>query len=57
MAFTWQDSFDMMNSNESVKLLFMIPVILSKTSTDKISLNQFNQVTFNYHKIDFTSLY
>ena len=47
----------MMNSNESVKLLFMIPVILSKTSTDKISLNQFNQVTFNYHKIDFTSLY
>ena len=38
MAFTWQDSFDIMNSNESVKLLFMIPVLLYKTSTDEISV-------------------
>ena len=56
-GFAWQDSFDMMNSNESVKLLFMIPVLLYKTSTDRISLDQFDQVAFNYHKIDFTSLY
>ena len=26
MGFTWRDSIDMMKSNESVKLLFMIPV-------------------------------
>ena len=39
MGFTWQDSIDMMNSNESVKLLFMIPVLLNKTSTDRISKN------------------
>ena len=37
MAFRLQDSFDMMNANESVKLLFMIPVLLYKTSTDEIS--------------------
>ena len=37
MAFTWLDSFDMMKSNESVTLLFMIPVLLYKTSTDEIS--------------------
>ena len=37
MAFTWQDSFGMTNSNESVKLLFIIPVLLYKTSTDEIS--------------------
>ena len=37
MAFTWQDSFDMMNSNESIKLLIMIPLLLYKTSTGEIS--------------------
>ena len=31
MGFTWQDSFDMMNSNESVKLLIMMPVLFNKT--------------------------
>ena len=48
LGFTWQDNFDysltifdLMNSNESVKLLFMIPVLLNKTSTDRISLDQF----------------
>ena len=41
MGFTWQDSIDMMKSNESVKLLLMIPVLLYKTSTDRISLDQF----------------
>ena len=40
----------MMNSNESVNLLFMIPVLLNKTSTHRIGLDQ---VVFNYHKIDF----
>ena len=34
-------SYGMMNSNESVKLLFMIPVLLNNTSTDRISLDQF----------------
>ena len=32
VAFTWQDGLDMMDSNESVKLLFMIPVLIYKTS-------------------------
>ena len=41
MGFTWQDSIDMMKSDESVKLLLMIPVLLYKTSTDRISLDQF----------------
>ena len=46
--FLWQDSFDMMNSNESVKLLFI--------QTEYVKTN-FDHLTFNYHKLDFTSLY
>ena len=53
MAFRLQDSFDMMNSNESVKLLFMIPVLLYKTSTDEII---FPPIWTNYKK-DFSNLY
>ena len=41
MGFTWQDSFEMMDSNEYVKLLFIISVLLNKTSTDIIRLDQF----------------
>ena len=35
----------------------MIPVLLYQTSVNRISLDQFDQVAFNYHKIGFTSLY
>ena len=38
-GFIWQNGFDKMNSIEYVKLLFMIPVLFNKTSTDKISLD------------------
>ena len=41
IGFTWQYSFGMMDSNDSAKLLFMIPILLYKTSTDRISLDQF----------------
>ena len=34
-------SFEMMNSNGSVKLLYMIQVLLNKTSIDRINLDQF----------------
>ena len=53
VSFTLQHSFDMMNSNESVRLLFMIPVLLYKTSIDKAKLNKFDQKAFSYNKIDF----
>ena len=36
MGFAWQDRFDMMNSSA-----FVIPVLLYKTPTDRISLDQF----------------
>ena len=41
MGLIWQYSFDIMYSNEFVKLLLMIPVLLYNTSTDSISLDLF----------------
>ena len=34
----------------------MIPVLFDKTSTEKNSETNFDQVEFNNHKIDFTRL-
>ena len=55
IGFTWQDSNDVMKYNESVQLVITIPILLYKTSTDRISLDQKYQVAFKYRKNDFTS--
>ena len=42
-----------MKSNDSVQLVFTIPVLLYKTSTDRIILDQSYQVAFKYREKDF----
>ena len=52
MGFTWTDSTDRMKYNETVKMLFVVPVLRYKTSKDRMSLDQFWPSGIKYCKID-----